>query len=242
MSNDFKQESTQKFIDNCNLFLHLVQNHKGTDAELINLLKMNHDMSRSFLIDLGVEFKETDTIYALNMRIREMEANNSKEVGFEDISMFIKNAETKLKADIKDKGINGSLKVAFSPNLCVTLHLFAAKSNDIIHRDSYRFEKDYLIAVESAKKRHEAFLENFEIIWDGENSYELDYTQTNLMLLKNMISRSLGVPVDSFEYTIGYVYHTEGDKEITLPYISNITATVWTLPSSRGLSEAMANR
>lgn len=242
MSNEFKQESTKRFIDNCNLFLHLVQNHKGTDAELINLLKMNHDMSRSFLIDLGVEFKETDTIYALNMRIREMEANSSKDIGFEDVSMFVKNTEHKLKSDLKDKGINGSLKVAFSPNLCVTLNLFSSNENVVIRRDSYRFEKDYLIAVESAAKRHKAFLENFEVILEDDTSYVLDYTQTNLMILKNMISNSLGVSVDAFEYTIGYVYQTEGDKEITIPYISNITATVWTLPSSRGLSEIMANR
>jgi len=239
VSDTFKDEAIKKYMSNHSLFISLFQNKSHlNDQKILELLKSNHDMSRSILIDLGVEFHETDMIRNLNKQIRDIESKQSNDnISFESISSFINNSTNCLKEALFKEGINGSISISMCPNLKVDIKIFGS-GRHFVSRNSYRKEEDYLLAKERELTRHDNLKENFELILDEDGDYLIAYTQTNLAIIKTIIEKCLGQNIEQLQYVIQYA----NEDDIKIPYIDAVSCMSWTLASSKSLNEVMKNR
>jgi len=241
--NNFQKESLKKYLDNYNLFVYLLQNteHKS-DEDLLRLLQDNHSMSRSMLIDLGVTFKEIDTIRSLNEGIRELEASQgSADVNYDTVSIFIKQISEKIKKDLSAIGIYASYEVSMSPNLIIHVRLFSSSENSG-SRSSFRTEESYNAYNQSKLEEHQRYMQNFETVKRSSDGFVLSYTNSNLALIKQTVEKSLGVEIGDLDIVVDNTYEGEKPNYKIIPYISELTFKFWTLPSSRSFNDSMKNR
>lgn len=238
-----QQEAIKKYKDNYNLFLYLLQNKEGlSDTEMLRLLKDNHSMARSLLIDMGVTFHEVDTIRSLNQRVRALEAEQSSpDMSTDKVSIFINQIKDKTIEDLEAIGIYSSIGVSMNPNLDITLSLLSLSKREP-DRSSFRVQKEFDEYKEKVLSRYDNFMKNFEVVkWNG-NDFMPAYTTTNLSLIKDCIEKSVGIEIGSFEYTLGNVYEGEKPNTRIVPYISQLNFKFWTLPSSRSMNDVFKNR
>lgn len=241
--NAFQQESLKKYLENYNLFAYLLKNTENrSDEELVRLLQDNHSMARSMLIDLGVTFKEIDTIRSLNERIRELESSQgSSDVNYDTVSIFIKQISEKLKNDLSDIGIYAGYDVSMSPNLIIKVRLYSS-GNNTGSRSSFRSEESLNEYNQSKLEEHQRFMANFETVARSTDGFVLAYTNSNLAIIKDRVEKSLGADIGDLSVEVGNTYEGEKPNHKIIPYISELTFKFWTLPSSRSFNDAMKNR
>lgn len=241
--NDFQKESIQRYKDNYSLFMYLLQNSDNkSDEELTRLLQDNHSMSRSLLIDLGVTFKEIDTIRSLNQRVRELETSQSNpDISYDKISIFIQQISDKVKHDLSALGIYAFLDVGMTPNLEIKVRI-ATSSPREGSRSSFKTEESYQAYVQSNLEEHQRFLKNFEVLNRRSEGYVLAYTNTNLAIIKKCVEDSVGLEVGNFEFVLENIYDGEKPNYTIVPYLSELTLKFWTLPSSRSFNDTFKNR
>lgn len=241
--NDFQKESLKKYLENYNLFAYLLQNTENrSDAEFVRLLQDNHSMARSMLIDLGVTFKEIDTIRSLNERIRELEAaQGSADVNYDTVSIFIKQISEKLKKDLSEIGIYAGYDVSMTPNLVINIRFYSS-GNNTGSRSSFRSEESFNEYNKSKLEEHQRFMTNFETVARSTDGFFLAYTNSNLAILKDTVEKTLGVEIGDLSVVVDNTYEGEKPNHKIIPYISELTFKFWTLPSSRSFNDAMKNR
>lgn len=241
--NDFQKNSLKKYLENYNLFAYLLQNtEKRSDEELVRLLQDNHSMARSMLIDLGVTFKEIDTIRSLNERIRELEASQGNtDVNYDTVSIFIKQITEKVKKDFSDMGVYAGYDVSMTPNLFINVRFYSS-GNNTGSRSSFRSEESLNAYNQSKLEEHQRFMANFETVARGTDGFFLAYTNSNLAVLKGCLEKSLGVEIGDLSVVVDNTYEGEKPNHKVIPYISEVHFKFWTLPSSRSFNDAMKNR
>jgi hypothetical protein len=241
--NDFQDDAVKRYIHNYNTFLYLLQNRGNkSDEEIVHLLQDNHNMSRSLLIDLGVTFKEVDTIRNLNNRVRELESSqSSSEISYDKVSIYIKQISDKVKSDLSGIGIYALLDVGMTPNLEIKIRIMSSMPRDG-SRSSFRTEEEFVAYGQKKLEEHQRFMTNFEVLNRSNDGFVVAYTNSNLALIQDCVEKSIGSEVGNLEFVLDNVYDGEKPNHRIVPYISELTLRFWTLPSSRSFSDAMNNR
>jgi hypothetical protein len=240
---EHQKSAIKRYKENYNLFLHLLQNKENSsDEEVLRLLQDNHSMARSLLIDMGVTFKEVDTIRSLNQRIRALEADQENvDISMDKVSIFIKQIQEKTRYDLEELGVYPILDVSMQPDLNVNVRIMSSSARKG-SRDNFRTQEDFERYEEKSLNKHKNFMNNFEVVEWNDGDFMAAFTVTNLSLIKQCVEKSIGVEIGSFEYTLGNIYTGEKPNKRIIPYISELNFKFWTLPSSRTLNDAFNNR
>jgi hypothetical protein len=234
----FQEESIQRYIHNYNTFLHILQS-KATksDEDLIHLLQDNHNMSRSLLMDLGVQFTEIERIRTLNERIRELqEQQDSSDISYDKVSIFIKQISEKVKNSLSGLGLYALVDVGMSPNLEIKVRIMSSTAKEG-SRSNYRSEAEFQAYAKKKLDEHNRFMNNFEVLNRKDDGFVVAYTNSNLSLIQDCIEKSVGTEVGSLEFVLDNVYDGEKPNHRIVPYLSELTVRFWTLPSSRSFNE-----
>lgn len=241
--NDFQEDAIKRYIHNYNTFLYLLQSKANkSDEEVVRLLQDNHSMSRSLLIDLGVTFNEIDTIRKLNNRVRELESSqDSSEISYDKVSIYIKQISEKVKKDLSELGIYAIMDVDMTPNLEIKIRIMNSTPREG-SRSSFRSDEEFKSYGHAKLEEHQRFMTNFEVLNRNDDGFVVAYTNSNLAIIQDCVEKSIGCEVGGLEFVLDNVYDGQKPNHRIVPYISELTFRFWTLPSSRSFNDAMKNR
>jgi len=237
--NEFKEKSIKHYIDMNYLFLSLLK-ERNFDEETINLMKQNHSMMKSALIDLGVTFPEVDKIRSLNERIRALEDNqNSEGLNYQKVSTYIHTINNSLSEAFKNKGLYCTVNTSFSPNIEVDIGILSSsleKPNSTYWRD----EDEYNAHCKENEERHNRFLENFVVI-EEDNEKRMAYDMKNVNLIIAIAEETLQLSMSYFRYDLYPNYcKINGKHAMKMPTIKSFKIGFTTLASHKSLQESLS--
>lgn len=233
------KENIEKFLSNTSLFYSILSDHikNGKDEnEIIQLLKMQHGMNKSAMMDLGVKFDDTITIRSLNERVRELESQlgADSDISIEKVNLFINELNNQFNHHMKENGIYASIDISSSSQIKVHMNIF---SQDINYKPSYcNDEEDKQRQIDNHNVLLEKFMTNFETISAKQHGSRqcLKFSERNIEKLNEVIYDFFKLYPDHFEYEIR--------PEETDMTISHYTFTLTTLDSHKNFARAMAER
>lgn len=241
--NDFTKAAIQRYIDMNHLFLSLLQG-KQFNEDTLKLMKGNHDMMKSALIDLGVVFDETDRIRTLNNRIHEMEETFSAEgLNSEKISSYVNNLSQQIRSALEEQGLHCSVSVSFSPNMVAELSFYSSQEKEGM-TGYYRTEEEQQESIRKNSERHAKLIHNFKC-FEGSHGDEkyLAYSSANILKILGIVAETVDDDISHHSMELNPRYSREDNKTKTLmPTLSTLTITFLTLASHKSFSEALASR
>lgn len=238
---EFQEKNINEYIKLNYLFLDLLKS-KTEDEDKLKLMKQNLNLMTGALKNLGVEFDDgSKRIRSLNERVAELEKElGNKKLSFSNVSAFINGLKEKIILELSEKGISGSVEVAFSPNLVVTVSLYSASLNSGV-MNHWGTEKEFLDNQEKCNREYYEFIKNFDTV-EQRDSYYMSYTENNIGKIKELIEHAVNENSDCLNYELRTMYSedkSEERKRLLQPVIKEFSLTFFTLASSRSFSEAL---
>lgn len=236
--NEFKEKAVKHYIDMNYLFLSLLK-ERQFDDESIRLMKQNHSMMQSALIDLGVTFTDNEKIRSLNEKIRELEnSQNSDGFNYQKVSTYIQNINKSLKEAFEEKGLYCTVNTSFNPNIQVEIGILSsspAKSNSTYWKD----ENEYNEHCRKNEERHNNFLKNFNVI-EEDNEQRMVYDMGNINLILTIAEETLGLNMSYFNYDLYPNFcKINGKHTLKMPTIRTFKIGFTTLASHKSFQESL---
>lgn len=236
--NEFKEKSIKHYIDMNYLFLSLLK-ERQFDDEAIRLMKQNHDMMKSALMDLGVTFTETEKIRSLNEKLRTLEiSQNSEGINYQKVSTYINNINTSLKESFEKEGLYCTVNTSFSPNIQVDIGILSS-SPERSSSTYWRDENEYNEYCKKNEERHKNFLKNFTVI-EEDKEQRIAYNMANINLILRIAEDTLGLDMSYFNYDLYPNFcKVNGEHTMKMPTIKNFKIGFTTLASHRVFQESL---
>lgn len=208
------QENLNKFLSNVHLMFGLVKSYVEDDkdqGELVRLLKTQHSLNESLLIDLGYRSDDSTKIRRLNEQVRELEAQlgNQADMSYETVARFLSAASNKFSKVISCTGINASAGFKMNDYIEASIKFYGVdeKYSDRI----MSFHKNEAEKAEAERKHNEgvaAFKQNFDYFAAQSRGYSgslhLKYNERNTQTLVNLCSEFFGEPISHIEYELRF--------------------------------------
>lgn len=242
--NKLQMERVKSYLQNSSLFQEIIMRYvENQDLNsLVKLLETNHSANKSILADLGVEFKDTDTIRRLNQEIRSLEKEKgSTELDFSAIASYLKVKKDNLRNHLEEHGISGSLEFNMSSCLDIKLKLYSQHKTPMSKLKDFRSEEDFDSYMEKEKKELDYFLTNYSTLECDHGSYYLDNSKENIDKIKSLLEAFFNSSLNNFKYTIGWTVPANDDepnkrKREQVLTLSEISFTVLFSAGDRALS------
>lgn len=239
-----KLEKIKEYLQHSQLFHSLVVNYleNPDDENLIHLLKTNYRSNQSLLGELGVEFKEKDTIRELNTHIRELEAKvGQTELDFDLVCNFLQSKRKGLESHIRKYGLHGRIYMSIQHNLEVSFNLYTNSKKGFSKLTDFKTQEAYDNYVKELDERHNNFLNNFETCQRDEGEYCLSNTDSNIKQLQSIFKEYFNEDLTNFKYNVAYHFEKDNKNEKEMKFnISEISFSVLYLASSKSLHRAFS--
>lgn len=238
-----QKENIEKYFSMNNMFLSIMKDQKF-DEKALRLMKTNLTSMQLALKELGVSFDDnSDRIKVLNERIRELEGDMGKgELTYTQVSAFIGDLQKKIEQALKVVGFSGRVNVSFEPNLTILIQFYVAHKNSLMPYDKNDQEREERIKKEI--EEFETFKQNF--VYEKTDEHKDSdlmamFDEKNIQKVEKIVSNVIGMNSDNLDTQIKNRFkRIDGKIAESIPILSEMKFTFFTLPSHRSFSEALA--
>jgi len=248
--NKLQMERVNQYLANNHLFQQIVENYVKEQnlTSLVKMLETSHSSNRSLLMDLGVVFKEMDTIRTLNEEVRRLEnEKGSRELDFSDIGTFLNVKQEKFSEHLKNYGISGSIGLNMTSSLNVDIKFFSQHLKPFSKLKDFRSEDEFNKYMAKHQLEYNTFIEGFDTVESDNSDLYLDNTDRNISKLKIIIEEFFQAELSNFKYKIGWTVCKETDEVTSktkkqILRLSEISFCVLVTSRDRSINAVFNNR